>query len=314
MKKSFFNFMVAITALLMLSVVSCKKSNSDNEADYTDEFKVQSDDHTFMSSQNDEVTADANTALESDPTLAGRPMYTICGATVATVSNANGRTVTITYNGNNCKNTRKRVGVVELSIAGTNKWKNAGTVLNVKYMNLKITRLANGVATKSLTINGTEMYTNTSGGKLVDVALSNATVIHDITSSGLTLTFDDGTQRSWEISKRKQFTNAGGNVVITTTGTHSDGTNSDIAEWGTNRKGKVFTARIVEPIVMKQDCDFRIGSGKICYTKFVVPIYVTFGLNATGTPTTCPGTGNTYYMKIDWTKLNGNAQSVILPY
>lgn len=311
MKKSFFNFMVAFSALLMLTVVSCKKSNSDNEADYTDEFKVQSDDHTNLSSQNDEVIADANTALESDPTLAGRPMYTICGATVVTTSNANGRTVTITYNGNNCKGTRKRVGVVELSIAGTNKWKNAGTVLNVKYINLKITRLSDS---KSITINGTETYTNTSGGKLLDVALNSATVIHDIASSGLSLTFDDGTQRTWQVSKRRTFTNVGGNVVITTIGTHSDGTNSDIAEWGTNRKGKVFTARIVEPIVMKQDCDFRIGSGKICYTKFVVPIYVTFGLNASGAPTTCPGAGNAYYMKIDWTKLNGNAQSVILPY
>ncbi len=312
MKKSLFNFLMAFTALLMFSVVSCKKSNTDNEADYTEEFKVQSDDHTFMTAETDEVTADANTALENDPTLAGRPLYTICGATVATVSNANARVVTITYNGNNCKGTRKRVGVVELSIQGANKWKNAGTVLSVKYMNLKITRLSD--TTKSITVNGTEIYTNTSGGKLLDVALNNATVTHDITGSGLSLTFDDGTQRLWNVSKRRVFSNVGGNVVVTTTGTHSDGINSDIAEWGTNRKGKVFTARIVEPIVMKQDCDFRIGSGKICYTKFVVPIYVTFGLDASGVPTTCPGTSSTYFMKIDWTKLNGTAQSVIRPY
>ena len=304
---------MAFTALLMLTVVSCKKSSTDNETDYTEEFKTQSDDHTFMSSDNDEVTADANTVLENDPTLAGRPLYTICGATVASGSTSTTRTVTITYNGNNCNNKRSRVGVVELSIPKNKKWKDVGTVLTVKFVNLKITRLSS-TAPKSITINGSEMYTNTSGGKLLDVVLNNATITHDITSSGLSLTFDDGSQRIWEVSKRRVYSNSGGNVTLTITGTHSDGTNSDIAEWGTNRRGKVFAARIVEPIVMKQDCEFRIGSGKICYTKFVVPVYLTLGLNASGVATTCPGTSNLYYLKIEWNKLNGTAQSVLLAY
>ena len=311
MKKSLFNLLMALTALLMLTVVSCKKSSTDTDTDYTEEFKTQSEDHTLMSSQSDDVTADVNTILENDPTLAGRPLYTICGATVASGSTFTTRTVTITFNGNNCNNTRLRTGTIELSIPKTKKWKDAGTVLTLTFTNFKIKRLSDS---KSITLNGTETYTNTSGGTLLNVAVNNATVTHDIASSGLSLTFDDGTQRLWEVSKRRVYSNSGGNITLTVTGTHSDGTNSDIAEWGTNRRGKVFTARIVEPIVMKQDCEFRIGSGKICYTKFVVPVYLTFGLNASGVTTTCPGISNPYYLKIEWNKLNGTAQSVLLAY
>ena len=129
----------------------------------------------------------------------------------------------------------------------------------------------------------------------------------------MSITFDNGTQRNWQIAKRRVFTYNNG-MVISTTGTHVEGSTTGIAEWGTNRFGNSFFTAIVDPMVIRQDCDFNITSGHVKHSGLLRTVDVTFGLDLNGNPTTCPGLGGTYYMKIVWVNASGQTMTVIRPY
>lgn len=298
--------LMAVMMMLAIGFTSCKKDKTDS--DYSSELSTQSDDQSRVSAETDNVANDVNDILDDHPSINGRITNIICDATVVVDSLNDPKTVTITYNGSNCAGTRTRTGVVVLSIPQGVHWNDAGAVLTASIQNLKITRLSDN---KSITINGTTTFTNVSGGRLRDLA-SLGTITHDINSSGITVSFDNGTQRNWQIAKKRVFTYDNG-IVITTTGTHTDGANSGISEWGTNRFGNAFTTSIVEPKVIRQDCDMRLVSGQVKHNRLVADVVVTFGLNAEGNPTSCPGTG-TYYFKLVWTGANGIVRSTILPY
>ena len=299
---------------LILSVIviftACQKENG-NGKDYTNEISTHSDDQSRFASETDATANDADIVLETTSTFSGRGEQTqslICDASVAFDTMSNPRTFTITYNGTNCIGNRTRTGTVIISMAQGIRWKNAGAAITITFQNLRITRLSDN---KSITINGSQTHTNQSGGLLINlVALGSIT--HTVTSSNMSVTFDDGTQRSWQVAKQRVFTYNNG-VVITSTGTHSDGTLDGIAEWGINRFGNAFTTSAFMPIVVRQDCSFRITSGEVRHNTQFVNSSAKFGLDSNGNPTTCPGTGN-YYMKITWTGAGGNTYSTILPY
>ena len=65
---------------------------------------------------------------------------------------------------------------------------------------------------------------------------------------------------------------------------------------------------------MKQDCDYRIGNGEATTTKSDGKTVITFGLDATGVPTSCPGTTGIYYFKTDWKGNNGDSSTALAAY
>ncbi len=291
---------------LLICFTACKKEKAENT-----DIATHADDQSGFSAEVDAVANDADIALESDGSFSGRYQGVqgiICDATIAVNTTSNPRTITITYDGTNCLGNRTRTGVVVISMAQGVLWKNAGAAVTVSFQNLKITRVRDN---KSITINGSKTYTNVSGGLLINL-VTLGTITHSITSSGLSVTFDNGSQRNWQVAKQRVFTYNNG-AVLTTTGTHTDGTNTGIAEWGTNRFGATFATSIVEPLVVRQDCSFRLTSGKVKHTTPLVTGTATFGLNANGEPTSCPGLG-TYYFKVIWTGPNGNSITIIRPY
>ena len=183
-------------------------------------------------------------------------------------------------------------------------WKDQGAAITVNYQDLKITRLSDN---KSITINGEHTITNVSGGLLYELANLN-TITHSITSSGISVKFDNGTSRTWQVARQRVFSYDAG-IVITTTGTHTEGNLTNITEWGTNRLGSTFTTSIVTPLVVRQDCSFRLVSGSVMHNVGALSAVATFGLNSSGIPTDCPGLGN-YYFKLVWT-VNGGSHSHI---
>jgi hypothetical protein len=309
MKKNVLILIMAFSAITLITVNGCKKSTA-SEVDYTADFTVQSEDQTFVSAEDDAVSNDANTIVEADSAFSGaRTDNGVCDAVITRSSTTATKVLTITYNGQSCAGNHVRTGVVILTLPKEKRWKDAGAQLSITYQNLKITRAGDN---KSIILNGTKTITNVTGGELINL-FRGGTVTHSITSSALSITFDDGTKRDWQIAKQRIFTFNNG-IVISTRGTHTEGTASNISEWGTNRLGKVFSTQIAEPLVIRQDCDFRLVSGKIIYSNLQSPVTITFGLNATGAATTCPGTTGRYYYKIDWTGLLNVAHSIILPY
>jgi len=304
---------ILLPGILVLSCAlifsNCKKEVS--PADQQTEVSKHSDDQSNFDSQIDDIANDADVAVESSSNFTGRteqPQTLICNATVVVDTLSNPRTITITYNGNNCFNTVSRTGTVVLSMAAGVHWKDAGAALTITCNNLQLTRLSDN---KSITINGSKTVTNVSGGLLINLP-TLGTIIHSITSSAITITFDNGSQRIWHVSKQRIFTYNNG-VVVTTTGTHTDGNTTGIAEWGVNRFGHAFTTAITTPMTIRQDCNFRLVSGQVVHTLPNVTATASFGLNANGDPTSCPGVGH-YYMKVVFVGQNGNSVTLIFPY
>jgi len=309
MKKSIL-YLSVVTLSLGFFAISCKKDSA-AATDSSAEVTTQSDDQSRVSTETDAVSNDANASLEVSPSISGRTegfQGLICDATIVADTANSARTITITYNGTNCSGTRTRTGVVVISIPAGVYWKNAGAAVTISYQNLKIIRVSDN---KSVTINGTHTLTNVSGGLLVNLPTLK-TITHTITSSNMTVTFDDGSQRSWSVARQRVFTYNNG-VVITVTGTHTDGSNTGIEEWGTTRFGKSFTNSITSPLVVSQGCSFRITSGATQHVTSLATVAVTFGLDASGNATSCPGTGS-YYYKAVWTGANGKVVTVIAPY
>ncbi|MCP9751667.1 hypothetical protein [Ferruginibacter sp. HRS2-29] len=308
MKKVIPFFLSCLLAVAVL-FTSCKKDDTNPVADNTD-LAQHSDDQSRFSQEIDAVANDANTSIDNFVAFDGfveSTMGVICDATAVLDSADGKRRITITYNGQNCSGTRTRTGVVVLSMPLASRWKDAGAVLTVDVQQLKVTRILDG---KSITINGTTTITNVSGGRLRDLA-TLGTIKHTISSTGMSITFDNGSQRVWQIAKERVFTYNNG-VVITTNGTHTDGNITGISEWGTNRFGNEFVTSISTPMVIRQDCNFRLVSGQVTHQRLLATTVVTFGLDSAGNPVSCPS-GN-FYFKIVWTGTNGIVSTYILPY
>lgn len=307
--KARFGTYLLIIGLATFMLVSCQKESSTK--DYSTESSTHSEDQNRFSGEVDAAANDVVLTLDATAGFSGRGEQVqslICDATIVVDTMSNPRTITITYNGTNCLGTRTRTGVIVVSMAQGVRWKNAGAQISVSFQNFKVTRISDN---KSITINGTQTYTNVSGGLLINLPVLT-TITHRITSSNMSITFDDNSQRTWQVARQRVF-NYNNGVVITVTGTQTVNGISGVAEWGTNRFGNNFTTAITQPLVMKQDCLFRLGSGKVEHTTNFFTANASFGLDASGNPTGCPG-ANPYYMKIVWTGPAGNTRSAILPY
>lgn len=297
--------------ILVISFMACKKEKSPENTTTTEDMAAHSDDESQFSTELDAIINESNIALESEVSFSGRlssqsqEIFCDANAVIDTVSNP--RTITITYNGNNCIPTRTRTGSIVISMAQGVKWKNAGASVSVSFQNVKITRTRDN---KSITLNGTQTFTNVSGGLLANLWQVN-TITHRISSSNLSISFNDGSQRSWQVDKQRVFTYDNG-YVITTTGLHTEGATTGIAEWGTNRLGNSFTTAITTPLIIREECGFRLTEGAVQHKTNLFMATVTFGLDVDGNPTTCPA-GN-YYFKVLWTGPNGGTGTVILPY
>jgi hypothetical protein len=303
-------FILMAALALSVSFLSCKKNDTtDNNTDLV----THSDDQSAVANGTDEIADAVNVTIDnyvafngivgSTDGITGLP----CNAT-AVLDSANGlRRITVTFNGPNCANTRTRVGVIVLSMPLAQRWKDVGAAVTVSVQNLRITRLSDN---KSITVNGTIVATNVSGGRLRDLA-SLGTIVHTITSPGMTVTFDNNTQRTWQIAKKRTFTYNNG-VVITTIGTHTEGSVTGISEWGTNRFGNDFITTISQPMVIREDCNWRLVSGQVTHSRLLSNVVVTFGLDASGNPVTCPS--GSFYMKIVWTNINNVVRTYIIPY
>lgn len=306
-----FRLLSVFTLAVFTTFTACKKDSKSNSTDSATELATHADDQNQVSNQMDIVANEASLAIESSTSLSGarvqNPPFVVCDATLTLDSTSSPRKATITYAGTSCSVSYKRTGTVVVSMPANVQWKNAGTSITVTYQNFKVTRLSDN---KSVTINGSHTITNVSGGLLFNLP-NLQSITHTVNSSGMSITFDDGSQRTWQVATRRVFTYNNG-VVLTITGNNTIGNVDGIAEWGSNRFGHDFMTTITQPLVIRQDCAFRLTSGEVKHQGFGTAT-AKFGLDATGVATTCPGTGH-YYYKLTWTGPNGASASAILPY
>jgi hypothetical protein len=311
---------------------ACSKNNNSGSstAATEDNLQTQSDDQTMASNEDDAMTYDAVTALSSNSSIAGSSFYntpvssngattlgvngvdsvtfSICDATITFDTTSTTRTVTITYNGTNCWGNRKRTGSITISVPTGVHWGDVGATVSITVNDLAITRIRDN---KTITFNGSKTITNVTGGLLKNLS-SLLTITHTI-AANLTIAYPNGRTADWNVSKQRVFTYNSG-IEITTTGTETQDTLSNIAEWGTNRFGVSYTSQISAPKVIDQSCDYRLTSGQnIIKNSKGAMATITYGLDATGAPTSCPGTG-TYYAELVYVSPAGKTFTYIFPY
>jgi hypothetical protein len=322
-------------------IYSCSKTSSNASGPGTGtesaaELKTSSDDQSQVSFESDNITDDVNNALNASYSASNTTSLTtsgsgrlttfgggtgsgvidsavvcsaICDATI-TYADSNGiRSLTITYNGQGCNAYHSRSGSITVSIPDTVRWKDAGAQVTVTLNNVKITRTWDK---KVITLNGTKVYTNVSGGLLSSIVGTQNTITHTITGN-MSVTFPNGQVRTWSEAKERVWSYNDG-FVATTTGTHTDSlSNSNVAEWGTDRYGTGFESEISQPKVIAESCDWRLTSGQNTIIRTDnIQLVITYGLDANGNATTCPGSG-TYYFEIVATK-GSLSYTYILPY
>src|SRR6185437_13861997 len=191
------------------------------------------------------------------------------------------------------------------------RWITTGDQITVEFQNLTITRLLDS---KKIIFNGTHLYTNETGGSLLSLISNNATPIsHTITSSNMSITFDDGSQRTWSFARLRTFSYNNG-LVINESGIHTNDTLTNISEWGTNRYGNTFTAQIRTPLTVMASCGWKVTSGMYVLTNNSGVLTLTFGLDVNGTPVTGCALDELYYLKLAWAGSGGATYSITLPY
>ena len=327
---SFLRITIIIACIGLFFACSKNSSSGSSTTTTVDDLQTQSDDQTMASNEDDAMNNDADAALSSNVSIAGSSVNStpvngaiaemgvngidsastnvICDATITYDTTSSTRTLTITYNGANCWGNRTRTGSISISVPQGVHWGDVGATVTITVDDLKITRVRDN---KTITFNGTKTITNVTGGLLKNLAtLQNIT--HTI-SATLTIVYPNGKSSNWNASKQRAFSYDNG-VVISTTGTHSDGTNSNVAEWGTNRFGVSYESQITVAKVIAQSCDFRLTSGANLITNSNgASATITYGLDATGNPTSCPGTGS-YYAQLVYVSPAGKTYTYIFPY
>jgi len=295
--KTKLHFLPVLALALTITLQSCEKTSEIKDEDDTTaqtQLVAHSSDEAMLSGEMDAVTNDVNVPLETTETGKSQDGL-VCSATLVYDTVGSEKKVTITYAGADCGGYRTRSGVVKISIPAGVRWSDVGAQITVTYENLKITRNSDK---KSITINGSHKLTNVGGGLLVHLLIGRPNITHAFTSNGISVVFDDGSQVVWQVARQRVYTIANSGT-ITITGTHQEGTVTNIAEWGTDRYGHSFTTSITEPLIISGACQYRLVSGQIKHEWQTQTATVTFGLNAQGEVTSCP-TGN-YYYKLAWT-------------
>jgi len=299
-------------SLVVLTVCfsGCKKEE-EPFVDHFPESRVHSDDQARFSTELDAALNDVNFALEMTPGFTGKApvvVHPICDATIVADTLSNPRVLTLTYNGNGCLGTRKRSGKIVITMDAGTRWKNKDAAVTLSFQNFRSTRLKDN---KDMIFNNTVLITNVSGGLLNELSsLSNIT--HTIFSGDFDITFDNGKEWSWKTARKRVYHQNNG-IVITTTGTHAGGNLRGIADWGNNRFGSPFLTPILIPLVIRQDCNFRVVQGKI---EIILTdrLYATakLGLDHAGNPISCPE--SSYYLQLYWRDNQGSARVAFLPY
>ncbi len=311
---------LASFALLIAGLVftSCKKdklASPATEADEAPAFAQHSADVNTSNNTADMSMEDAENSIAPSSLSGSRvsSLYSnICGASVDTTQISSNKTVVITYTGTSCDGLRSRSGVISVQLTTGNRWKDVGAVLTITYTNFKVTTISTG---KSTILNGVHVITNVTGGIVNHIGLNTnpTTITRKIRAINMSITFDDGTVRSWSAARKRTWTGSAGvpnSLTIEGDTTLAGVSNSEV--WGTNRAGNAFTTVLNTPLVVNSTCGWYAPiSGMKTHSFNSRVSTITFGTDANGNilSTGCP----TNYI-INWTSPNGVAKYYIGSY
>ena len=313
--KTIFRKAIILVVICTISVVTGCKKDRTTEVSSPDTSSLQQlakDDAQVQASDN-EITNDVNNAITSKSAKAVDSIYA-CTITVDTIgANKDTLQITMVYAGFNAGHNFTRTGTVIVTKPLGIPWSAQNCSVNFKYESLSITKVSTG---KKFIFNGNRLFTNVSGGRIVDLGsttIPTSSVEHSITGA-MQITFEDGTTRTWNISRTRTWGGTYPSALTLTVGSTgaSSGGFSNLVEYGTNRNGEAFYTSINTPILYSQACGWNPIWGGFTHQIPGIPksATVTFGYNISDQQVT-EGTCADFY-KLDWV-IKTNHGTIYLP-
>jgi hypothetical protein len=306
--KNRFHLAIILVSAIALIFTSCAKEDlSQGTADPSSLVQLSADENNVESIMND-AESDIASVMSNNGGSFKSTGWLPCNATLDSLSVANDTvTLFITYNGLSCNGKRFRTGKIEIKKKVGTHWEQAGTAIIYKYINFAVTHVS---TSKSVTLNGTKTLVNVNGGHRWQVGTTITSYVEKISGS-IQASFDNGTNRTWNVARQLTYTGTVGNFILNIDGFGSSGNYQNLVVWGTNREGEEFFTQITQSVSCKQVCDWDPVSGIKVHQ---IPAdnksaTITFGYDSNNQPVTgdeCP----TRY-RVDWQKNNNSGTSYL---
>jgi hypothetical protein len=305
--KNMFRLTFLALAVIGLSLTSCKKDKDTETYPASASLQQLSGDEESVESAMDESMNDVNNFLSYGNLKATNQLP--CNATIDSTAVVNDTNIIyITYNGLNCSGTRYRTGQVEIRKAVGSHWYMPGATVKIRHINFTITKV---VTQKTITLNSVKVHKNVTGGVVWQLGNGINAIVHR-THGHVSVTFDDGSTKMWNIARQKTYTGTPPiNLVLTTDGFGSADGYDNLLVWGISREGENFYTQIIQPVIHRQVCDWDPSAG---IKKHTAPAdsksaTLTFGYDSNNQPIT--GTDCPAKYKVDWQK-NNNSGTIYL--
>jgi len=307
--KKFSNLAIILVSAIVLTFASCTKDDLSQGTADTSSLEQLSADETNVESVLKDAESDITSVMSNNSGSFKSTSWRPCGASIDSLAIANDTiTIRITFNGLTCNDKRSRTGKIELKTKVGTQWNQVGAAVVCKFIDFNVTRVATG---KSVKLNGTKTIVNVIGGHRWQVGTLITSYVERISGS-MQASFDNGTNRTWNIARQITYTGTPNQYILTIDGFGSTGNYQNLVVWGSNRQGEEFFTQITQSVVCRQACDWDPVSGIKIHqipsdTKSAT---ITFGYNANNEPVTgdeCPAR-----YRIDWQR-NNNSGTSFLP-
>ncbi len=275
---------IAFISMSIVFTTSCKKDDDEVIENPFDIEEEGSNDETvrteYDESINDVFTALSKTGVET-ARLSGNALILPCGV-FKVDSSALGYTVR--YDGSSNCSGRVLSGSIQVDVSPAGaKWGAAGTQITLHYQNYKIQFNANN---EVLEFNGSLTVTNLNGGTLNTLFVTNP-ITHVIRGT-LEVTFDNGAERNWRITKKRTWDVDGLDWSTVTLEISADSVG--IAEKGTNRNGDSFETTIPTNFLFENchptggfEGPFILTQGKMIHATQTASLEIEAGYRLQGT-------------------------------
>lgn len=306
--KTLHHLAIILVSAFALTVTSCAKSDLDqgivNPASLE---QLASDENNVESIMND-AEGDITSIMSNNSGNLKSTEWLPCNATIDSLAVVNDTvTLYVTYDGLNCSGKRNRTGKIEIKAHVGTHWEQAGATVIYKFINFTVTRVATN---KSVTLNGTKTFVNVNGGHRWQVGTIINSYVEKV-SGTMQASFDNGTNRTWNVARQLTYTGTPGQFLLTIDGFGTAGEYQNLVVWGVNRQGEDFFTQITQSVVCRQACEWNPASGIKIHQ---IPsdnksATITFGYNDNNEPIVgdeCP----TRY-RVDWQKNNASGTSYL---
>ncbi len=294
-----FKLSLVLIAAIALAITGCEKEDPIVNPPTNGSTSIQQ----LSQDDNNIQKIDDDINLDIEILMTGNSMKSInwlpCNVTIDSTNVVNDTiTYYITYHGLNCPETLYRTGQVEIKKHFGTHWYDPGATVLVKIINLQVTKVS---TQKTIVINGVKTHKNVTGGLLVQLGYGINHIVHK-TFGFMTVNFEDGTNRTWNIARRCVYTGTLGQFVIGVDGFGHVGEYTNLVTWGVARNGDQFFISTTQPVHYVQICNFNPVNGikSIDIPSADKGATLTFGYDSNNQPVAPPPPPCPTKYKVDW--------------